>query len=137
MSYEPKIAAFLCNWCSYAGADLAGIGRLQYPPHIRVIRVPCSGRMNPLFIFSALRNGVDGILVSGCHPGDCHYTSGNYVARRKFALLKSMLNYMGVEEDRVNFTWVSAAEGGRFAEVVNKTSARIKELGPQQGIFKK
>lgn len=137
MSYEPKIVAFLCNWCSYAGADLAGVGRLQYPPNIRVVRVPCSGRMNPLFIFSALRNGVDGILVSGCHPGDCHYVSGNYVARRKFALLKSMLNYMGVEEDRVNFTWVSAAEGGRFADVVTKASERIKELGPQKGIFKK
>lgn len=137
MSYEPKIVAFLCNWCSYAGADLAGIGRLQYPPNIRVVRIPCTGRMNPLFIFSALRNGADGILVSGCHPGDCHYVSGNYVARRKFALLKSMLNYMGVEEDRVNFTWVSAAEGGRFADVATKVSERVKELGPQEGIFKK
>lgn len=137
MSYQPKIVAFLCNWCSYAGADLAGIGRLQYPPHIRVVRIPCTGRMNPLFIFSALRSGADGILVSGCHPGDCHYVSGNYVARRKFALLKSMLNYMGVEEDRVNFTWVSAAEGGRFADVVTKVSERVKELGPQEGIFKK
>lgn len=137
MSYQPKIVAFLCNWCSYAGADLAGIGRLQYPPHIRVVRIPCTGRMNPLFIFSALRNGADGILVSGCHPGDCHYVSGNYVARRKFALLKSMLNYMGVEEDRVNFTWVSAAEGGRFADVVTKVSDRVTELGPQEGIFKK
>lgn len=137
MSYQPKIVAFLCNWCSYAGADLAGIGRLQYPPHIRVVRIPCTGRMNPLFIFSALRSGADGILVSGCHPGDCHYVSGNYVARRKFALLKSMLNYMGVEEDRVNFTWVSAAEGGRFADVVTKVSDRVKELGPQEGIFKK
>lgn len=137
MSYQPKIVAFLCNWCSYAGADLAGIGRLQYPPHIRVVRIPCTGRMNPLFIFSALRNGADGILTSGCHPGDCHYVSGNYVARRKFALLKSMLNYMGVEEDRVNFTWVSAAEGGRFADVVTKVSDRVKELGPQEGIFKK
>lgn len=137
MSYQPKIVAFLCNWCSYAGADLAGIGRLQYPPHIRVVRIPCTGRMNPLFIFSALRNGADGILVSGCHPGDCHYVSGNYVARRKFALLKNMLNYMGVEEDRVNFTWVSAAEGGRFADVVTKVSDRVKDLGPQEGIFKK
>lgn len=137
MSYQPKIVAFLCNWCSYAGADLAGIGRLQYPPHIRVVRIPCTGRMNPLFIFSALRNGADGILVSGCHPGDCHYVSGNYVARRKFALLKNMLNYIGVEEDRVNFTWVSAAEGGRFADVVTKVSDRVKDLGPQEGIFKK
>jgi len=137
MSYQPKIVAFLCNWCSYAGADLAGIGRLQYPPHIRGVRIPCTGRMNPLFIFSALRNGADGILVSGCHPGDCHYVSGNYVARRKFALLKNMLNYMGVEEDRVNFTWVSAAEGGRFADVVTKVSDRVKDLGPQAGIFKK
>lgn len=133
--WEPKIIAFLCNWCSYAGADLAGVSRFQYPPNIRVIRVPCSARINPLFIFTALRRGIDGILTSGCHPGDCHYVSGNLVARRKFALMKNLLEYMGVEEDRVNFTWVSAAEGGRFAEVVNKVTRKVKELGPNRGLL--
>ena len=133
--FEPKIVAFLCNWCSYAGADLAGVSRIQYPPTVRIIRVPCSGRMNPLYILKALSNGADGVLVSGCHPGDCHYISGNYVARRKFAVLKSFLKFVGVEEDRVNFSWVSAAEGGRFAEVVKGVTERVRKLGPNKGIF--
>lgn len=134
MEYEPKIVAFLCNWCSYAGADLAGIGRIQYPPNIRVIRVPCSGRINPLFIIKALRNKADAVLTSGCHPGDCHYISGNYVARRKFALLKELLEYVGYDEGRVNFTWVSAAEGGRFADVITTVTENTKKLGPNQGL---
>lgn len=134
MEFEPKIIAFLCNWCSYGGADLAGVSRIQYPPNIRVVRVPCSGRMNPLFILTALKNGADGVLTSGCHPGDCHYTSGNYVARRKFALMKSLVEYMGVESDRMNFSWVSAAEGGRFAEVVDGVTKRVKALGPSKGL---
>lgn len=134
--YEPKIAAFLCNWCSYAGADLAGVGRVQYPATIRTIRVPCSGRINPLYVLKAMANGADGVLVSGCHPGDCHYISGNYVARRKFALIKSLLNHVGLEEDRVNFSWVSAAEGIRFAEVVKGVTERVSALGPNNGIFK-
>ncbi|MCX6088808.1 MAG: hydrogenase iron-sulfur subunit, partial [Candidatus Atribacteria bacterium] len=100
-TFEPKIVAFLCHWCSYAGADLAGVSRMQYPPNIRVIRVPCSGAINPLYIFKALREGADGVLVSGCHPGDCHYISGNYYARRKFLLLQELLKWMGVEEERV------------------------------------
>lgn len=133
--FEPKIVAFLCNWCSYAGADLAGVSRIQYPPTVRIIRIPCSGRMNPLYILKALSNGADGVLVSGCHPGDCHYISGNYVARRKFAVLKSFLKFVGVEEDRVNFSWVSAAEGGRFAEVVKGVTERVRKLGPNKGIF--
>ncbi|EHQ89746.1 hydrogenase iron-sulfur subunit [Desulfosporosinus youngiae] len=135
-NYEPKIAAFLCNWCSYAGADLAGVGRIQYPATIRTIRVPCSGRINPLYVLKAMANGADGVLVSGCHPGDCHYISGNYVARRKFALIKSLLNHVGLEEDRVNFSWVSAAEGIRFAEVVKGVTERVSALGPNNGIFK-
>ncbi|MBP1759474.1 MAG: hydrogenase iron-sulfur subunit [Chloroflexota bacterium] len=135
-AYEPKIAAFLCNWCSYAGADLAGVGRVQYPPTIRTIRVPCSGRINPLYVLKAMANGADGVLVSGCHPGDCHYISGNYVARRKFALIKSLLTYVGLEEDRVNFSWVSAAEGIRFGEVVKGVTERVSALGPNNGIFK-
>jgi len=135
--WEPRIIAFLCNWCSYAGADLAGVGRIQYPPNVRVIRVPCSGRINPLFILAALEQGADGVLVSGCHPGDCHYLSGNYVARRKFALLKGFLEYVGIEEGRVSFSWVSASEGGRFAEVITEVTKRVKELGPGKKLVKK
>jgi len=135
-SFRPKIVAFLCNWCSYAGADLAGVSRMQYPPSIRVIRVPCSGRMNPLYVVKALQNGVDGVLVSGCHPGDCHYLSGNLVARRKFALVKSMLEFAGVEPERVQFSWVSASEGGRFSSLITKVTEDVRKLGPQQA-FKK
>jgi len=134
--WEPRIVAFLCNWCSYAGADLAGVSRLQYPPNIRVIRVPCSGRVNPLFILRALRQGADGVLVSGCHPGDCHYLSGNYYARRKFALLKSLLEYVGIEPDRVQFSWVSASEGSKFSEVVTEVTEGIKALGPSTKLVK-
>jgi F420-non-reducing hydrogenase iron-sulfur subunit len=128
--WEPVILAFLCNWCSYAGADLAGTSRIQYPPNIRVIRVPCSGRVNPLYIIKALQEGIDGVLVSGCHPGDCHYQTGNYFARRRFALLKRYLEYLGLEEGRVQFSWVSAAEGGKFADVVEKVTDRVRRLGP-------
>jgi coenzyme F420-reducing hydrogenase delta subunit len=135
--WEPRIIAFLCNWCSYAGADLAGVGRMQYPPNVRIIRVPCSGRINPLFILAALEQGADGVLVSGCHPGDCHYLSGNYVARRKFALLNGFLEYVGIEEGRVSFSWVSASEGGRFAEVITEVTKRVKELGPNKKLVKK
>lgn len=134
--FQPKIVAFLCNWCSYAGADLAGVGRIQYPASIRTIRIPCSGRINPLYILKAMANGADGVLVSGCHPGDCHYISGNFVARRKFALIKSLLTHVGLEEDRISFSWVSAAEGGRFAEVVQGVTERVAALGPNNGIFK-
>jgi len=135
--WEPRIIAFLCNWCSYAGADLAGVGRIQYPPNVRVIRVPCSGRINPLFILAALEQGADGVLVSGCHPGDRHYLSGNYVARRKFALLKAFLEYVGIEEGRVSISWVSASEGGRFAEVISEVTNRVKEQGPSKQLVKK
>ena len=135
-AFEPKIVAFLCNWCSYAGADLAGVGRFQYPATIRTIRVPCSGRINPLYLLKAMANGADGVLVSGCHPGDCHYMSGNYVARRKFALIDSLLKYVGLEEGRVNFSWVSAAEGVRFAEVVKGVTERVTALGTNNGVFK-
>lgn len=127
--WEPKIIAFLCNWCSYAGADLAGTSRIQYPPNIRVIRVPCSGRVDPLFIVKALQMGADGVLVAGCHPGDCHYISGNLIARRRFALLKRLLEYVGVEEGRVSFAWVSASEGGKFSDVVGEVVERVRDLG--------
>ncbi|MDM7993069.1 MAG: hydrogenase iron-sulfur subunit [Candidatus Fermentibacter sp.] len=127
--WEPRIVAFLCNWCSYAGADSAGVGRMQYPASVRVIRVPCAGRINPFFILSAFRSGADGVLVSGCHPGDCHYISGNLGARRKFALLARLLGHLGIEEGRLHFTWVSASEGGRFAEVIETVTTRVRELG--------
>ena len=128
--WSPKIVAFLCNWCSYAGADLAGVSRMQYAPNIRVIRVPCSGRINPLHILSALHRGADGVLVSGCHPGDCHYISGNLVARRKFNMLKNFLEHVGIHPERVQFSWVSAAEGARFASLVEKVVEDIKRIGP-------
>jgi coenzyme F420-reducing hydrogenase delta subunit len=134
--WEPRILAFLCNWCSYAGADLAGTSRIQYPANIRVIRVPCSGRINPLFILKALQSGIDGVLVSGCHPGDCHYLTGNYVGRRKSATMRRFLQYLGVEEGRVQFSWVSAAEGTRFAQVVEEVTQDIKKLGPAKQFVK-
>ncbi len=135
-SWQPKIVAFLCNWCSYAGADLAGVSRMQYPPNIRVVRVPCSGRINPLFLVAALQNGADGVLVSGCHPGDCHYLSGNLIARRKFAVVKSLLEYVGIEPGRVQFSWVSASEGGRFASLIAQVTEDVRRLGPQKRLAK-
>ncbi|MFZ5764902.1 MAG: hydrogenase iron-sulfur subunit [Thermodesulfobacteriota bacterium] len=135
--WEPKIIAFLCNWCSYAGADLAGVSRFQYPPSIRIVRVPCSGRVSANMILSALKSGADGILVSGCHPGDCHYISGNYFARRRFALLSNLLEFVGLEPGRVNFSWISAAEGEQFAEVVKTVTERVTALGPATRLVKK
>ena len=130
--WNPKIVAFLCNWCSYAGADLAGVSRMQYASNIRIIRVPCSGRVSPLHILTALHQGADGVLVSGCHPGDCHYISGNLVARRKFNMLKNLLEHVGICPERVQFSWVSAAEGARFAGLVEKVVQDIKQIGPSE-----
>ena len=130
--WNPKIVAFLCNWCSYAGADLAGVSRMQYASDIRIIRVPCSGRISPLHILSALHRGADGVLVSGCHPGDCHDISGNLVARRKFSMLKHLLEHVGISPERVQFSWVSAAEGARFAGLVEKVVRNIKRIGPSK-----
>ncbi|QEE17882.2 hydrogenase iron-sulfur subunit [Promethearchaeum syntrophicum] len=134
-NWEPKIIAFLCNWCSYAGADLAGVSRIQYPPNVRVVRVPCSGRINPLHVLKSLQVGVDAVLVSGCHPGDCHYISGNYYARRKFSVLNDLLEFIGIEKGRVNFSWVSAAEGEAFAQVIRDVTEKTRKLGPNK-IFK-
>ena len=134
--WEPKIVAFLCNWCSYAGADLAGTSRIQYPPNVRIIRVPCSGRVNPFFILSSLQKGVDGVLVSGCHPGECHYLTGNYSARRKFSLLKSLLEFAGVDGCRVQLSWVSASEGVRFAKLIERVTGQIRTLGPSKKLVK-
>lgn len=134
--WQPRILAFLCTWCSYAGADLAGVSRIQYPPNIRIIRVPCSGRVNPAYILKALHQGYDGVLVSGCHPGDCHYLTGNYYARRKFHLLKELLDFAGLEEGRVQFSWVSAAEGAKFAGVIAQVTEKVRILGPNKQMEK-
>ena len=128
--WSPKIVAFLCTWCSYAGADLAGTGRLQYPANIRVIRVPCSGRINPIYIIKSLLEGADAVLVSGCHPGDCHYLTGNLYARRRFSMLKKLITTAGFDANRVHFTWVSASEGGRFAEVIQEVTDLARQCGP-------
>jgi len=128
--FEPNIIGFLCNWCSYAGADLAGTSRIQYPPNVKIIKVMCSGRVNPMYIINAFQQGADGVLVSGCHPGDCHYTSGNYLARRRIATMKKLLEFLGIEPDRVRMTWVSAAEGRKYADVVREVTEDIKKLGP-------
>ena len=130
--WEPKLVGFLCRWCSYAGADLAGISRKKYPANIRVIRVPCSGRVDPLFILKALRLGFDGVLVSGCHPGDCHYLTGNYRARRKIAITKNFLQYIGINPEPIQASWVSASEGGKFTEVVTEVTKDLKKIGPNR-----
>ena len=129
-NFEPKILAFLCNWCSYAGADLAGVSRLQYPPNIRVIRVMCSGRVDPTFVLKAFASGADGVLILGCHPGDCHYLAGNYKTLRRVPLLREMLKQLGIEEERLRLDWVSASEGDRFARIVKEMTEKVKELGP-------
>ena len=127
--FEPKIIAFACNWCSYAGADSAGVGRLQYPPTTRVIRVMCSGRISPMFVLEALRAGADGVLVTGCHPGDCHYISGNEKARRYVEESRKLIELLGLEAGRLRLEWISAGEGARFAEVVREFSEQIRVLG--------
>ncbi len=128
--YEPKILGFLCNWCSYGGADLAGTSRLQYPPNMRVIRVMCTGRIDPAFIVKAFAEGADGVMVSGCHPGDCHYVTGNYKAEKRINFLSSILEDLGIEKDRLFLTWISASEGEKFAKTVTEFTERIKKLGP-------
>ena len=128
--FNPKILAFLCNWCSYAGADLAGTSRLKYPASILPIRVMCSSRVDPLFIIRAYLSGADGVLVAGCHPGDCHYDEGNFYARRRFAVLKKVVEGLGLESGRLQLSWISASEGQRFADVVNEFNEKIKKLGP-------
>ena len=128
--WEPKIVAFVCNWCTYAGADLAGTSRMEYKPNVRVIKLPCTGRIDPLFIIKAFENGADGILVSGCHPGDCHYSTGNYHARRRWIAFKSLLEFCGIDEKRIQFSWVSASEALKWVDLINMTTDKVKELGP-------
>jgi F420-non-reducing hydrogenase iron-sulfur subunit len=130
MSFEPKIIGFLCNWCSYTGADLAGTARLKYPPNILAIRVMCSGRVDPGFVLDAFQKGADGVLICGCHPGDCHYVEGNYKCMRRVPLTLKILEGMGVDKRRLRLEWVSASEGGRFQEVIGEFTEQIRTLGP-------
>jgi len=130
--WEPLIVAFCCNWCSYAGADLAGTSRIGYPANVRVIRVPCSSRVSPNFILRAFQRGADGVLVAGCHPGDCHYITGNYYTRRRLAIFKRLLEHTGIEPERFQVRWISASEGGRFAQVMTEVTEDIRALGPNR-----
>ena len=130
MSYRPTIVAFLCNWCAYTGADLAGTSRLRYAPNIRIIRIMCSGRIEPTFILKAFKEGADGVLVCGCHPGDCHYQEGNYKCLRRFKLVHKFVQQMGIEKDRLQLEWISASEGKQFAELVNNMTKTLLLLGP-------
>jgi F420-non-reducing hydrogenase iron-sulfur subunit len=129
--YEPKLVGFLCNWCSYAGADLAGVSRFQYPTNLRVIRVMCSGRVHPAHILEAFKDGADGVLVAGCHiPTDCHYISGNFKAQRRVAMVKKLMEQLGIEPERLRLEWISAAEGDKFAKTIREMTDDLKKLGP-------
>ncbi len=128
--FEPKVVAFVCNWCTYTGADLAGTSRLKMSPNVRIVRVPCSSRISPLFVIKAFERGADGVIVSGCHTGDCHYSTGNYHARRRFAVFHDLLEFLGIDAGRLTFSWVSASEGTKWQQVVNESAARVKALGP-------
>lgn len=128
--FEPNIIGFLCNWCSYAGADLAGTSRMKYPPNLKSIRVMCTGRVEPVFVLEALKKGADGVLIAGCHLGDCHYQSGNYKTRRRIKLLKNLLNELAIDPKRVRFEYVSASEGQKFANVVTEFVEELRKMGP-------
>ena len=128
--FQPRIVAFVCNWCTYAGADLAGTSRLPYAPNVRIIRLPCTGRIDPLMVLKAFEGGADAVLVSGCHPGDCHYTAGNYHARRRWAIFRRLLTLTGIDEGRLHFSWVSAAEGQKFADLINELTQKVRQAGP-------
>ncbi len=130
MAFEPRIIAFLCNWCTYTGADLAGTSRLQYPPNIRVVRMMCSGAVDPVYVLKPLLDGADGVLIGGCHPGDCHYQTGNYKTRRRYVAMHEILKNAGFDENRIWLRWISASEGQRFAETVTEMVTALKELGP-------
>ena len=130
--FEPKIVAFVCNWCTYAGADLTGTSRIKYATNVRVVRFPCTGRIDFMLVLKAFASGADGIIVSGCHPNDCHYTAGNFHARRRWMVLRGLLEYLGVDLRRIRFSWVSAGEGAKWAELVNDTVEQIRALGPYE-----
>ncbi len=128
--FEPRIVAFVCNWCTYTGADLAGTSRLKQLPNARLIRVPCTGRIDPIFLIKAFESGADGVLVSGCHPGDCHYNSGNFHARRRWMFFKELLEFVGIDEKRVHFSWVSASEGKKWVDIVDGVIETVRAEGP-------
>ena len=128
--FEPLIVAFCCNWCAYAGADLAGTSRFEYPPNVRIIHVMCTGRIDPTFILSALRWGADGVLIAGCHPGDCHYQKGNFMMEKRFNFLKNVVQMLGIDSERVRLEWISASEGGKFAALIRDMTNDIRKLGP-------
>lgn len=130
--FEPKIVAFVCNWCTYAGADLTGTSRIKYAANVKIVRFPCTGRIDFMILMKAFENGADGIIVSGCHPNDCHYSTGNFHARRRWIIFRNLLNFSGIDTERIQFSWVSAAEGFKWADVVNTTVAKIREMGPYQ-----
>jgi F420-non-reducing hydrogenase iron-sulfur subunit len=130
MDFEPRIVAFLCNWCSYTGADLAGTSRMEYRSNVRTIRVMCSGRIEPTFVLKAFTMGADGVLICGCHPGDCHYQEGNYRCLRRYLLLKKYIEQMGIDTQRLRLEWISASEGKQFAELINSFTETIKDIGP-------
>ena len=130
--FNPKIVAFVCNWCTYTGADLTGTSRIKYAPNVRIVRFPCTGRIDFMLLMKAFANGADGVIVSGCHPNDCHYTSGNFHARRRWTVFRELLAFSGIDTERVAFTWVSAAEGAKWAEVVNSTVEKVRALGPHE-----
>jgi F420-non-reducing hydrogenase iron-sulfur subunit len=132
MNYRPTIVAFLCNWCAYTGADLAGTSRMRYAPNVRIIRVMCSGRIDPTFILSAFQQGADGVLVCGCHPGDCHYQTGNYKCLRRFKLMEKYIAQMGIEPERLKLEWISASEGKQFAALINEMTGAILKIGPSK-----
>lgn len=130
--FKPRILAFFCNWCTYTATDLAGTARMRYAPNVRVIRVMCSGRVDPQFVFEALRQGADGVLIGGCHPGDCHYQEGNYKTLRRFIMLKKLLKEFGIEDERVRLEWIAASEGDKVQRVCNAMTAAILKLGPMR-----
>ena len=130
MAFEPTIVSFLCNWCSYTGADLAGTSRIQYAPNLRTIRIMCSGRIEPTFVLKAFREGADGVLICGCHPGDCHYHEGNYKCLRRYFLLQNYIEQMGINKDRLRLEWISASEGKQFATLADEFTEILRKLGP-------
>ena len=136
LEFEPKIVAFVCNWCTYAGADLTGTSRIKYATNVRIVRFPCTGRIDYMLLTKAFASGADGIIVSGCHPNDCHYTSGNFHARRRWMVFKKLCDFMGIDTRRIVFSWVSAAEGAKWADIVNTTVEEVRKLGPYESYHK-
>jgi F420-non-reducing hydrogenase iron-sulfur subunit len=135
-NWEPKIVAFVCNWCTYTGADLAGTSRMKYQSNVRIIKLPCTGRIDPVFIIKAFEKGADGVLISGCHPGDCHYNAGNFHARRRWIMFKSLLDFVGIDSSRLHFSWVSASEGRKWVDIINGVIDTVRTQGPFEGYEK-